>query len=137
MNRITTEWISEVKFYSEDLKFVQHITDCNLMEMVAHENLDEVREGIMRLQDITSECQAMEKALADFQGELAQSTSGKFTADLAKEHTAIHQRIARLRANFYTVKNEIFGIAEHVLAIRKKDKSDLIYELLRTTNFEN
>jgi len=117
---------SELVFYTKDLRFLQQLLDRYFNEMVKNEPLDEIRESLMRFQDICYNCDRLMKRVKDQQSNLInlmKSTSDQAHDTLLKEQIKIENRSTLLNKNFKIVKKEMFTIADHVLETNKVNEN--------------
>ncbi|NNK18578.1 MAG: hypothetical protein HKP49_05445 [Maribacter sp.] len=117
---------SELVLYTKDLRFLQQLLDRYFNEMVKNEPLDEIRESLMRFQDICYNCDRLMKRVKDQQSNLInlmKSTSDQGHDTLLKEQMNIENRSTLLNKNFKIVKKEMFTIADHVLETKKVNEN--------------
>ena len=120
---------SELAFYTKDLRFLQQLLNRYFNEMVKNEPLDEIRESLMRFQDLCYNCDRLMKRVKDQQSHLInlmKGISNQAHDTLLKEQFSIEKRSTLLTKNFNIVKKEMFTIADHVLE-SKKDSENSTY----------
>lgn len=117
---------SELMFYTKDLRFLQKLLDRYFDEMVKNENLDEMRESLMRFQDLCYNCDRLKKRVKDQQSQLLDIIKGISSYDhdnILKEQLGIIHLKSVLMKDFKMVKKEMFTIADHVLQVKKGNES--------------
>ncbi len=127
------EWISTIEFYLDSFFTMKNIIDRYLDKILKNENLDEIRECVMRLQDIRYSCsEALEKVklhkgvLVEFQDKKLQPI-----ASLEKEHLRLKKIMGTCHKNFKEIKNEVFSITEHTLQISKEENLAIELEKIK------
>ena len=122
---ITEQWASDLLFYNDELRFLNHILDRYFSDMVALENLDEIRESTIRLQDLRNDCDKISEDIKIHFGELTKCIDHPELAP--KSIQGNHDRLGKEYLEFVEkskrIKREFFTITEHVLAA-KKEKSN-------------
>ncbi len=116
---------SNLVFYAGDLQFLQKLLDTHFEEMVKNGNLDEMRESLIRFQDLCYNYGRLKKRVKDQQGNLISIIEGslKINSDiLINEQTEIENKMALLTTDFKLVEKEILSIADHLLGHKKKDE---------------
>ncbi|EAR01747.1 hypothetical protein [Maribacter sp. HTCC2170] len=117
---------TELMFYSKDLRFLQQLLDRYFDEMVQNENLDEMRESLMRFQDLCYNCDRLKKRVKDQQKRLIDLMKGEKSLSheaLLLEQSSIEKSKTSLMGDFKMVKKEILTIADHVLQVKKDNES--------------
>lgn len=120
---------SDLVFYSKDLHFLQQLLDTYFDEMVKNEHLDEIRESLIRFQDLCYDCDHLKKRVKDQQSHLIDIIKGASSHDhnaILIEQSGIENRNALLVKELKMVKKEILLIAENVLQ-EKKDNEDFVH----------
>lgn len=121
----TEEYISELKFYRDDLTFLQHLLDKYFAQMIKIENLDEMRETMMRLQDIKYNGKILlensEHHLLKIT-KLIDNSSKTGDKEIYPEHDVLEESVQSFKKKFRNTKTELFSIADHVLELQKKEK---------------
>lgn len=109
---------SDLAFYSKDLRFLQQLLDRYFDEMVKIEHLDEMRESILRFQDLCYYCDRLKKRVKDQQTRLIDIIKAVASHDhnaVLKEQSSIENGNVLLVKDFKMVKKEMLILAEHVL----------------------
>ena len=117
---------SDLAFYSKDLGFLQQLLDRYFDEMVKNEHLDEIRESLIRFQDLCYDCDRLKKRVTDQQNHLIDIIKGASSHDhnvILIEQSGIENRNALLAKELKMVKKEILLIAENVLEGKKDNES--------------
>jgi hypothetical protein len=117
---------SDLAFCSKDLLFLQQLLDRYFDEMVKNEHLDEIRESLIRFQDLCYDCDRLKKRVKDQQSHLIDIIKGTSSHDhnaILIEQSGIENLNALLVKELKMVKKEILLIAENVLQENKDDES--------------
>ena len=117
---------SDLAFYSKDLLFLQQLVDQYFDEMVKNEHLDEIRESLIRFQDLCYDCDRLKKRVKDQQSHLIDIIKGASSHDyktILKEQSSIENGNVVLMKELKMVKKEMFLISEHVLQEKKDNES--------------
>jgi len=117
---------SDLALYSKDLRFLQQLLDRYFDEMVKNEHLDEMRESLIRFQDLCYDCDRLKKRVKDQQGHLLdiiKGTSSYNNDTILKEQSSIENGNVLLEKDFKSVKKEILKIAEYVLQKKRDNES--------------
>jgi hypothetical protein len=117
---------SDLAFYSKDLLFLQQLVDQYFDEMVKNEHLDEIRESLIRFQDLCYDCDCLKKRVKDQQSHLIDIIKGASSHDyntILKEQSSIENGNVVLMKELKMVKKEMFLISEHVLQEKKDNES--------------
>ena len=61
---------SDIALKTKDIRFLQQLLDRYFDEIVQNENLDEIRESLMRFQDLCYNCSRLKKRIKDHQRQL-------------------------------------------------------------------
>jgi len=116
---------SDLAFYSKDLHFLQQLLDRYFDEMVKNEHLDEMRESIIRFQDLCYNCDRLKKRVKDQQSHLLDIMKGASSYNddtILKEQSSIENGNLLLAKGFKSVKKELLIMAEHVLQKKKENE---------------
>ena len=117
---------SDLALYSKDLRFLQQLLDRYFDEMVKNEHLDEIRESIIRFQDLCYDCGRLKKRVKDQQSHLLDIIKGASSYNndtILKEQSSIENINVLLVKDFKMVKKEMLIIAEHVLQEKEGNES--------------
>ena len=117
---------SDLVFYSKDLHFLQQLLDKYFDEMVKNEHLDEIRESLIRFQDLCYDCDCLKKRVKDQQSHLIDIIKGASSHDhnaILIEQSGIENRNVLLVKELKMVKKEMFAIAEDSLQDKKDNES--------------
>jgi hypothetical protein len=110
-------------FYAEDLQFLQNPLDTNFEEMMKNGNLDEMRESLIRFQDLCYDYSHLKKRVEDQQGNLMAliKDSLKINPDiLIHEQIEIERKMVQLTTDLKLVEKEILSFADQLLGIKKE-----------------
>jgi len=115
---------SDLAFYTDDIRFLQQLLDKYFQEMAKTENLDEIREILMRFQDLCFIHGQLKKRLKDQQHNLVGIIKGapEVSPDkLISEQSIIKKQFVLFEVGFKTVKKEMLTMADDVLEVRKEN----------------
>ncbi|MBD1261041.1 hypothetical protein HZY62_10615 [Maribacter polysiphoniae] len=121
---------SKLEVQTKDIRFLQQLLDRYFDEIVQNENLDEVRESLMRFQDLCYTCGRLKKRLKDHQNRLGGIIKGASDYDpraIYKEQSWIKKNITSLITDFVAVEKEILIIADGVIQVGK-DNRNVLYQ---------
>ncbi|MCP4977784.1 MAG: hypothetical protein GY931_16665 [Maribacter sp.] len=117
---------SDLVIYSKDLRFLQQLLNRYFDEMVKNGNLDEMRESLMRFQDLCYDCDRLKKRVKDQQSRLLDTIKGASSSDpdsILKEQSSIENRKSTLLKEFKMVKKEMYALADHVIQANKENEN--------------
>ncbi|MGB5498980.1 MAG: hypothetical protein WBM77_08640 [Maribacter sp.] len=109
---------SDLACYSKDLRFLQQLLDRYFDELVKNENLDEMRESIIKFQDLCFDFDSLKKKVKDQQTHLIDiiKVASRHDHDaILKEQSCIENRNLQLGKDFKIVKKEMLLLTEHML----------------------
>ena len=120
---------SDLALYSKDLLFLQQLLDRYFDEMVKNEHLDEMRESLIRFQDLCYDYDRLKKRVKDQQCHLLDIIKGTSSYNhdtILKEQSSIENGNVLLEKDFKSVKKEILIIAEYILQ-QKRDNERFVH----------
>ncbi len=123
----TEKWISDLSFYTDELRFFNTLHERYFSEMVKNENLDEIREEIMRFQDTRYACEKLLNETKVHLHQLVQviensGANGNAAGIVQQKHQELRQEMTFFELNFKANKKEIFVITQNVLENQKGEK---------------
>ncbi|WP_422079522.1 hypothetical protein [Ulvibacterium sp.] len=118
----TDDWVSYLSFYKDELQFLQKLLDRFFEDMVQYQNLDEIREEVMRFQDLKYNCS---KLLANTREHRYQLALAMDKEDYEQGMTQqIHLRLQKSFQDFTLVftatKKEIQDITKELMESLKQ-----------------
>lgn len=119
---LTEHWKSDLEFYRDDLKFLQHLIDKYFIWIAQKENLDEVREIASGLLETRGNCDVLLKRISKHLSHLANLIDDPFKYDshqFRSEHEKLEDDIAVFVKTFRENRKETFAITEHVIEKEK------------------
>lgn len=128
--------ISEVEFYKDDIKFIEVLINRFLKDMLKHENLDELRESMMRLQTLKTKCNTLLENLKQHRQNLDKISDMENEMNISKfEHSQnnLKENATTFRLEFQNVKQEIYRFADDYLEIKKDIESAVEEEKIRNS----
>lgn len=119
----TEKWISDLGFYADELQFFKKLHNLYFSEMVENENLDEIREEVIRFQEVRF---AHEKLVNKTKAHLHQLVLAINANDpnshaIQQKHKTLQQDIEVFVLNFKANKKELFSITQNVLENQKEE----------------
>lgn len=117
------KWISKLLLHTDELKFLQNLIDRYFTELLEHENLDEMRESIIRLQDMKYRCDKLVVRTEKHRGNISRALENKglvAAKNILPEHVKLQGDIAIFSKGLNSVKKEVFFITELVLETKNK-----------------
>jgi len=115
---LTENWKSDLLFFKDDLRFLQHLIDKYFLWMSKKENIDKVRDVEVSLMDTTELCDSLLKRANIHLIHLANLIDDSFKYDshkFRKEHESLEDDIANFVKAFRGNRKEIFAITEYVI----------------------
>ncbi len=126
--------ISEVEFYKDDIRFIDVLIGKFLKDMLKHENLDELRESMMRLQTLKTQCNSLLKDLKQQRQNMDKISDMENKMHISKFENAqnkLIENVEAFRLDFQNGKQEIYRFADDYLEIKKDIKSAVEEEKIR------
>lgn len=115
---LTEHWQSDLQFYRDDLRFLDHLIDKYFIFLTQKDNLDEMRVLTTRLTSESKECDSLLEKTATHLSHLAQLIDDPFKYDshqFRAEHEKLEDAIASFIKKFRKNKKETFAITEKVI----------------------
>jgi len=119
---LTEHWKSDLEFYRDDLRFLQHLIDKYFIWMTKKENLEEVREIETDLVETDRNCDRLLKKTNKHLTHLADLIDDSFKYDshvFRTEHEGLEEDIADFVKSFRANRKGVFAITEHVMDSEK------------------
>jgi len=124
---ITKHWKSDIQFYKDDLKFLQHLINKYLIWITKKNNLDNVMLIGSNLLKTSKQCEQLNDAIDKHLSHLAGLIKDPFKNDyqsIKVEHLALEDQFSEFLKLFRKNKKETFAITEYVV-----DDEQLIHHL--------
>ncbi len=115
---ITKHWKSDIEFYKDDLKFLQHLINKYLIWITKKENLDKVMEIGKNLLITDKECNQLSDAIDTHLAHLSDLTKNPFMFDyqtFKTEHKQLEHKTSEFLKLFRKHKKVAFAITEYVI----------------------
>ncbi len=128
--------ISEVEFYKDDIKFIEMLINRFLEDMLKHENLDELRESMMRLHTLKTKCNTLLKGLKHHRQNLNKISNVENEKNISKFENLqnnLTEDVTGFRLEFQNVKQEIYRFADDYLEIKKDIENAIEEEKIRSS----
>jgi DNA repair ATPase RecN len=128
--------ISEVEFYKDDIKFIEMLINRFLEDMLKHENLDELRESMMRLHALKTKCNTLLKGLKHHRQNLNKISNMENEKNISKFENSLNnltEDVTGFRQKFQNVKQEIYRFADDYLEIKKEIENAIEEEKIRSS----
>ncbi|WP_299535898.1 hypothetical protein [Ulvibacterium sp.] len=116
------KWVSHLSFYEDELRFLEKLLDRYFEDMVQHQNLDEIREEVIRLQDLKYSCA---KLLANMRKHRYQLALGIDKKDAKpnmtqQAHVRLQKSFQGFTLGFTTTKKEIQNMTKELMENSKQ-----------------
>lgn len=124
---ITKHWKSDIQFYKDDLKFLQHLINKYLIWITKKENLDNVMNIGSNLLKTSKSCEQLNDAVDKHLTHLAGLMKNPFQYDYQSfkiEHMALEDQFSEFLKLFRKNKKATFAITEYVI-----DDEQLLHHL--------
>lgn len=115
---ITKHWKSDIQFYKDDLKFLQHLINKYLIWITKKENLDKVMEIGKNLLTTNKKCNQLNDAIDKHLSHLSDLIKNPFLYDYQSfkaEHIQLENDTAEFMKLFRKNKKVAFAITEYVI----------------------
>lgn len=115
---LTENLKSDLLFYKDDLRFLQHLIDKYFLWMSKKENIDKVRDVEVNLMEANTQCIALLKRTEIHLTHLANRIDDAFKYDshkLRDEHESLEDDISNFVKTFRKNRKEILTITEYVI----------------------
>lgn len=115
-------WVSHLAFYKDELQFLQKHLDRYFEDMVQYQNLDEIREEVMRFQDLKYTCNKLLTNTREHRYQLALAIDEKDTEhNLSQQtHLGLQEKLQDFTLGFTTTKREIRYITKELMESLKQ-----------------
>ncbi len=115
---LTEHWKSDLEFYADDLRFLQHLIDKYFIWMTRKENIDEVRDIESDLVETDRKCNRLMKRIKKHLRHLANLIENPLKYDsqvFRGEHEKLEDEIAVFVKSVRANRKEVFAITEHLM----------------------
>ena len=119
---LTEHWKSDLLFYRDDLKFLNHLIDKYFIWLTKKENLDQVREIVEGLVETDKLCSTLLLQVNKHLSHLAGLIDNPFKYDSHKfrtEHQILEDKLADFVKTFRANRKKVFAVTEHVIESEK------------------
>lgn len=119
---LTEHWKSDLLFYKDDLKFLDHLIDKYFIWISKKENIDLVRDIELNLLEIYKQSTSLLKRVNKHLHHLAELVDAPYKYDsnlFRREHKQLENDIANYVISFRKNRKETFAITEHVIDSEK------------------
>jgi len=126
---LTEHWKSDLLFYKDDLRFLQHLIDKYFLWMSQKENIDLVRDTEVNLMETDKQCDSLLKRTSNHLTHLADLIDDPFKYDshtFRTEHQALEDGLASFVKTVRENRKEIFKVTEHVV-----DSEEFVEKLMK------
>jgi hypothetical protein len=126
---LTEHWKSDLLFYKDDLRFLDHLIDKYFIWLTKKENIDQVRAIEESLIATELNCSKLIKRIKTHIKHLAELIDNPFAYDSHKfrtEHQILEDDFTKFIKLFRKNRQEVFKITEHVI-----DTEELSNHLIR------
>lgn len=115
---LNEHWISDLKFYQEDLRFLDHLIDKYFIRITKKENIDSVNNILVDVLKAIKLCEELLKRTYDHHKHIEEIIESPFTYDshqFREEHQALEDDIASFIKLYRKTRKKTFDITEHVI----------------------
>ena len=126
---LTNHWISDLRFYQQDLALLHGLVDKYFIWISEEKNLEEVRKIGTDLLKNEEECDHLIKLIKHHLDELGQAVENPEIADpqeLRQNHEDLENQMAKLIKEIRDNRKDVFRVTEHVM------DSEQLSHLLKT-----
>lgn len=119
---LTEHWKSDLLFYKDDLKFLDHLIDKYFIWISKKENIDLVRDIELNLLEIYKQSTSLLKRVNKHLHHFAELVDAPYKYDsnlFRREHKQLENDIANYVISFRKNRKETFAITEHVIDSEK------------------
>lgn len=115
-------WVNHLTFYEDELQFLQKLLDRCFEDLVQYQNLDEVREEVMRFQDLKYSCSKLLANSREHRYQLALAIDEKDAEHgmTQQTHLGLQEKLQDFTLAFTTTKKEIQGITKELVESLKQ-----------------
>lgn len=121
---------SDIAVKMKDIRFLQQLLDRYFDNIVQQGNLDEIRESLMRFQDLCYDCSRLKKRIKDHQRLLVDILKGNENLNintLTNEQNWIMKEKDTLTHDLIAVEREILVIADNVIRIDRDNRNTMFH----------
>jgi hypothetical protein len=116
------QWKSEMRFYTDEFRFLNHIMDSYLLELAKNESVQKIQQLIstadkLKVKELAI-AERIDKHLHNI-AQLMEKVSDKDELWFRKEHNKLEQDISEFELSFASIKKDVFAITEHLLTNKK------------------
>jgi hypothetical protein len=119
---LTEHWKSDLLFYKDDLRFLQHLIDKYFLWISKKENIDMVRETEVSLLKVDKQCASLLERTNNHLDHLAELIDDPFKYDshqfrtehVRDEQEILENKLAQFVKDFRNNRKEVFAITEHI-----------------------
>lgn len=113
----TDNWVTHLSFYEDELRFLEKLLDRYFEEMVQYQNLDEIREEVMRFQDLKYTCTKLMANTREHRNQLAlvMDKNDDGHGSIQQTHFRLGKNLQDFTMGFITTKKEIQYITRELL----------------------
>lgn len=122
MQLLTEHWQSDLKFFQDEIRFLQNLISKYFMWMIEEHTMENIRRIMKELSALEIKSRKQEQSLLQHQQHYRGLLENPFSHDsqkFVKEHTKLESDIAAFVSRFRSLKKEVFGITEKILESEK------------------
>lgn len=119
------DWLSDLVFYKNNIRFLQCLLDRFYTDMALQENLDEMREVMMRFQDVKYLYKTTLHRIKSHRVDLAEASQGSSPKDILtveRQHLDLQKEIKALVQSFKETNGEIHNMVDIALQLNRETK---------------
>ncbi len=121
---------SDIALKMKDIRFLQELLDRYFDNIVQVGNLDEIRESLMRFQDLCYDCSRLKKRIKDHQRllvDILKGYEGLNIKVLYDEQAWIEKHRNTLTHDLISVEKEILVIADNVIRLDQDHRNTMLH----------
>ena len=118
LHALTRHWVSDLRFYQDDLRFLHRLIDKYFIWITDQDNLEKVREIGSSLLAHEQQCRKLIERIQGHQNELGDAVEdpvGAAIDHLRDEHGELENRMATFIKEVRENRKAVFSITEHVM----------------------
>lgn len=115
---LSKHWKSDLEFFKQDLRFLQHLVDKYIIWITKKENLEMVTAIQKKEHDLSIKCHQLMNHISDHLNEgrqLIENSADKNEDSFKKNHLSLEKEMAQFVKTFRENRKEVFKVTEYVM----------------------
>ncbi len=115
---LSKHWKSDLEFFKQDLRFLQHLVDKYIIWITKKQNLEMVTAIQKKEHDLSIECDRLINNISDhlYEGrQLIENSASKNENGFKKNHLILETKMAQFVKTFRENRKEVFKVTEYVM----------------------